>query len=620
MSIEETNDKYLCHIHRKPFTIYEEQNETIDSTHSSSTNSENQNMEIDETNEYNINNNNDIEYNTNIGDHNRNRSRDRGRGRENIINLPSPPTFNKFEHEHPLHDSSINLPDDTKTLSENFPYVLFSLFFTIDILNVIVRNTNIYASGKGAGIGRPWTDLNLPEIKIWLGIVIYAGIFKSPSIQDYWKKSDKYPQHEITNYMTLKRFEQIKRFFHISDPSEVVQQDLWYHKVEPLASYILNKCKEFYIPSSNLSVDEMIVRFSGRSPHTYRIKNKPTPEGYKILALCDNSGYTYSFMFTSRIKENPLEKVTSLSKIGCEVYHLIKSLPDNMAFNIYMDNYFSSINLFNFLRQKKIGACGTVRTSSSKFPKELKVEKKQLDWDILSGVVVDNVLSIFWMDNGPVTMLSTIHEITGPESRKVTKRKRPRYTSTNANKVREVFGDEVEKFLPIPTVIDDYNHFMGGVDVADQYRHYYNTQITARRTWVPIFFWLLDTAIVDSFLIYNKCNGKLSHKEFRLSLAWNLVTSGWSEGENNNDENIPSKSSFARINSDSTLPEVRNKPGQHLPRRGLRSACYLCRYIRIKEEGKATKSECRTQVWCKVCEVPLCFNEERDCYTEFHEL
>ncbi|CAH1770967.1 4657_t:CDS:1 [Entrophospora sp. SA101] len=49
----------------------------------------------------------------------------------------------------------------------------------------------------------------------------------------------------------------------------------------------------------------------------------------------------------------------------------------------------------------------------------------------------------------------------------------------------------------------------------------------------------------------------MSHKEFRLNLAWNLVTSGWSEGENNNDENIPSKSSFTR-----------NKPGQHLPKRG----------------------------------------------------
>ncbi|CAJ0830501.1 15092_t:CDS:2, partial [Entrophospora sp. SA101] len=73
MSIEETNeniDKYLCHIHRKPFTIYED--ETIDLTHSSSTDPENRNMEIDEMNEYDINDNN-IEYNTNNGSKVRNK-------------------------------------------------------------------------------------------------------------------------------------------------------------------------------------------------------------------------------------------------------------------------------------------------------------------------------------------------------------------------------------------------------------------------------------------------------------------------------------------------------------------------------------------------------------------
>ncbi|CAG8650935.1 21170_t:CDS:2, partial [Gigaspora rosea] len=37
----------------------------------------------------------------------------------------------------------------------------------------------------------------------------------------------------------------------------------------------------------------MIIWFSGRSMHMVRIKNKPTPEGYKILSLCD-AGYTYT--------------------------------------------------------------------------------------------------------------------------------------------------------------------------------------------------------------------------------------------------------------------------------------------------------------------------------------
>jgi hypothetical protein len=53
-------------------------------------------------------------------------------------------------------------------------------------------------------------------------------------------------------------------------------------------------------------------------------------------------------------------------------------------------------------------------------------------------------------------------------------RRRPRLTSTNAVKVRRVFDNETKKLLPIPKIIDDYNHHMGGVDIADQLRSYYS--------------------------------------------------------------------------------------------------------------------------------------------------
>ena len=77
-----------------------------------------------------------------------------------------------------------------------------------------------------------------------------------------------------------------------------------------------------------------------------------------------------------------------------------------------MDNYFSSIPLFHFLRSKDIGACGTARSSSAKFPKALKVakEKLKLNWDTRAGVVVEDVLAVLWIDNGPVNLLTTIHK------------------------------------------------------------------------------------------------------------------------------------------------------------------------------------------------------------------
>jgi len=48
---------------------------------------------------------------------------------------------------------------------------------------------------------------------------------------------------------------------------------------------------------------------------------------------------------------------------------------------------------------------------------------------------------------------------------------------------------------------DHYNHYKVGVDVADQYRSYYFTQLKCLRNWPPIFYWLLDTSVINSYLI-----------------------------------------------------------------------------------------------------------------------
>jgi hypothetical protein len=47
--------------------------------------------------------------------------------------------------------------------------------------------------------------------------------------------------------------------------------------------------------------------------------------------------------------------------------------------------------------------------------------------------------------------------------------------------------------LPIPMAIDDYNHFMGGVDIADQLRAGFSTQQRGVKPWRPLFYWLLDS-------------------------------------------------------------------------------------------------------------------------------
>ena len=111
----------------------------------------------------------------------------------------------------------------------------------------------------------------------------------------------------------------------------------------------------------------------------------------------------------------------------------------------------------------------------------------------------------------------------GENSRIERESRKPCETSTNSNKIKGVFGNNSRKTLPIPVVIDDYNYNMGGVDIADQLRSYYSTQLTVFRTWVPLFFWLLDTAIINSYLISKKLNIINEHKVFRLVLVRELI-------------------------------------------------------------------------------------------------
>ena len=98
---------------------------------------------------------------------------------------------------------------------------------------------------------------------------------------------------------------------------------------------------------------------------------------------------------------------------------------------------------------------------------------------------VDTTLISAWQDSVVVRFASTIH--TGKEW-VVRERKKPKTSSTNPIMTRAPFeafpstnrtlialgrsraSTEYvhRRLLPIPGIVDDYNHYMNGVDIADQ--------------------------------------------------------------------------------------------------------------------------------------------------------
>jgi hypothetical protein len=110
------------------------------------------------------------------------------------------------------------------------------------------------------------------EFYVFMGVILYMGVHYEPQIELYWNPDfTKGPLHTVSAHLSLRRFQQIKRYCHVSCPESDEQKGyhlpsnkIWWYKLEPLASAIQVSCRKYYSPSSKVSIDEIMVRFFGR--------------------------------------------------------------------------------------------------------------------------------------------------------------------------------------------------------------------------------------------------------------------------------------------------------------------------------------------------------------------
>ena len=82
-----------------------------------------------------------------------------------------------------------------------------------------------------------------------------------------------------------------------------------------------------------------------------------------------------------------------------------------------------------------------------------------------------------WIDNNVVKMVSNVHLGTSIDEAVSRARKKPRINEFNRRNIWLVWGDEYTATVKIPQIMNDYNHWMLGVDVVDQLIAYYRPKI-----------------------------------------------------------------------------------------------------------------------------------------------
>lgn len=93
-----------------------------------------------------------------------------------------------------------------------------------------------------------------------------------------------------------------------------------------------------------------------------------------------------------------------------------------------------------------------------------------------------------WKDRRkkPVTVVSNMHNGSSTEN----------VLRTNSS------GEKTS--IHCPSSIADYNRHMGAVDRFDQYLSAYSVAQKSRRWWLKLFYYLLDSSIVNAFILYKE--------------------------------------------------------------------------------------------------------------------
>lgn len=402
------------------------------------------------------------------------------------------------------HTNEVKLP--LLTLSgESEPLEFFELFFSPDVVELLVKYTVMYASTKNYRL-----ELGNDEMYAFVAILYLSGYVPVPRRRMYWETRDDTHNLLASNSMRRNRFEEIFRFIHAADNSNLVANDR-FSKLRPLMNKLNNIFIRYAPISSNLSIDESMIPYFGRNGCKQFIKGKPIRFGYKAWVLALPSGYCINFdVYQGRKnQESNGEKLGLGASVVMNFAKTLEKEFSDIPFSLFFDNFFTSASLITALGELGFGGTGTVRENrTEKCMIESTAAMKKKARGVYDSAVdkENNIVCVKWKDNSIVTMLSNEYGV-------LPVCKASRYSVKEKKKVE----------IPQPNVIHKYNSFMGGVDQMDNNVANYRIGFRGKKWYIPILFWTFDVCMSNAWILCRQYGKKIDNLEFRRSVVLALL-------------------------------------------------------------------------------------------------
>ncbi|EFA75073.1 hypothetical protein PPL_11147 [Heterostelium album PN500] len=155
----------------------------------------------------------------------------------------------------------------------------------------------------------PWytryTYFSLNDIKQYLAIFIYAGLVRTPNMEELWKKDDNisFYNHSVFNILSFSKFKAIHRCLHykgfgtIDKDGKLTSTDF-----QPIVDAVNDIFKANWTPGDTFSFDDDLYKWTGKGGSKKIIAGKADSVGNILWKLVDSFTYIYHFELEHYVK------------------------------------------------------------------------------------------------------------------------------------------------------------------------------------------------------------------------------------------------------------------------------------------------------------------------------
>ncbi|XP_045860697.1 piggyBac transposable element-derived protein 1 [Meles meles] len=378
------------------------------------------------------------------------------------------------------------------------PVELFELFFDDEIFNMIVNETNNYASQKNVNL-----EVTVPEIRCVLGVLLLSGFVKRPRRGMYWDISDA-DQNLVRDAIRRDRFELIFSYLHFADNSHLDQKDK-FTKLRPLIKQ-MNRNFLLYAPLEEYYYFGKTMCECFDSDQF--LNGKPLRIGYKIWCGTTTQGYLVWFEPYQEDAAVTVGKDVDLGLGGKLVLHFADVLLERgqYPYHLCFDSFFTSIQLVSALKKKGLKATGTIRENrTEKCPlmnaeHMRKMKKGYFDFRVEEN---EEIILCRWHGDGIISLCSNAVGI------------------APARELRCSANEEDIHRGAQPAIVRLYGECREGIAKMDQIISKYRVRIRSKKWYSILVSYIIDAATNNAWQLHRACNPgtSLDLLEFRRHVA-----------------------------------------------------------------------------------------------------